>query len=185
MGGRALLPYRHPLFDYCYFPFIIDEYLIESLSGVLSLSKLSNIFRAMVVLSGDVLLIILDFLKAQVDHNTLFQCALVSRWLAEPALAILYQLYDSSPAFGGGAEDESFRPRTLDFSRVPSLSMIPRDAAESAATFRKWVLMWRSIILSTSDGETFLPYCDYIRYLDLDDFRELLTHSGFKGPIRE
>lgn len=139
----------------------------------------------MVVLSGDVLLIILDCLKAQVDHNTLFQCALVSRWLAEPALAILYQLYDSSPAFGGGTEDESFRPRALDFSRVPSLSTIPRNAAESAATFRKWILMWRSIILSTSDGKTFLPYCDYIRYLDLDDFRELLTHTGFKGSLRE
>lgn len=137
------------------------------------------------VLSGDVLLIILDCLKAQVDHNTLFQCALVSRWLAEPALAILYQLYDSSPAFGGGTEDESFRPRALDFSRVPSLSTIPRNAAESAATFRKWILMWRSIILSTSDGKTFLPYCDYIRYLDLDDFRELLTHTGFKGSLRE
>ncbi|KUL84048.1 hypothetical protein ZTR_07132 [Talaromyces verruculosus] len=139
----------------------------------------------MVVLSGDVLLIILDFLKAQVDHSTLFQCALVSRWLAEPALAILYQLYDSSPAFGGGTEDESFRPRALDFSKVPSLSTIPRNAAESAATFRKWVLMWRSIILSTSEGKTFLPYCDYIRYLDLDDFRELLTHTGFKGHIRD
>ncbi|KAL3712300.1 hypothetical protein TMatcc_000998 [Talaromyces marneffei ATCC 18224] len=139
----------------------------------------------MVILSGDVLLIILDFLKAQDDHNTLFQCALVSRWLAEPALAILYQLYDSSPAFGGGAEDESFRPRVLDFSRAPSLSTIPRNVAESAATFRKWILMWRSIILSTSDGKTFLPYCDYIRYLDLDDFRELLTHTRFKGHIRD
>ena len=139
----------------------------------------------MVVLSGDVLLIILDFLKAQVDHNTLFQCALVSRWLAEPALAILYQLYDSSPAFGGGTEDELFRPRALDFTRLPVMSIIPKNAAEAATIFRKWVLMWRSIILSTSEGMTFLPYCDYIRYLDLDDFRELLNHTGFKGPTRE
>ncbi|EED20574.1 conserved hypothetical protein [Talaromyces stipitatus ATCC 10500] len=139
----------------------------------------------MVVLSGDVILIILDFLRAQVDHNTLFQCALVSRWLAKPALSILYQLYDSSPAFGGGTEDESFKPRALDSSRVPSLTTIPKSASESAATFHKWVLMWRSIILSTSEGKTYLPYCDYIRYLDLDDFRELLTHFGFKSRIRD
>lgn len=45
----------------------------------------------MLTLPGDVLYIILDLLKAERDHSTLFQCALSSRWLAEPSLSVLYQ----------------------------------------------------------------------------------------------
>lgn len=42
-------------------------------------------------LPGDVLYVILDFLKAERDYNTIFQCAMSSRWLAKPALSVLYQ----------------------------------------------------------------------------------------------
>lgn len=45
--------------------------------------------------------------------------------------------------------------------------------------------MWRSIILSTFDDKTYLPYYSYIRYLDLNDLKELLIDSGFRGNIKE
>jgi hypothetical protein len=44
--------------------------------------------------------------------------------------------------------------------------------------------MWRSIVLSALD-QTYLPYYSYIRYLDLNDLSNLLSHSSFTGKIKE
>lgn len=52
-------------------------------------------------------------------------------------------------------------------------------------TLRKRQLMWRSIILSTFINETYLPYCSYIRYLDLYDLDELVRDDEFKTSFQE
>lgn len=52
-------------------------------------------------------------------------------------------------------------------------------------TRRKRSLMWRSIILSTFAGETYLPYFRHIRYLDLCELDELVRHDEFKTSLRE
>jgi len=44
-----------------------------------------------VALPGDILYMIFDLLKAEKDYNTIYQCAVSSRLLAEPALMVLYQ----------------------------------------------------------------------------------------------
>lgn len=44
-----------------------------------------------VVLPSDVWYIILGFLKAERDYNTIFQCAVSSHILTEPAITVLYQ----------------------------------------------------------------------------------------------
>ncbi|OJJ46705.1 hypothetical protein ASPZODRAFT_132829 [Penicilliopsis zonata CBS 506.65] len=128
-------------------------------------------------LPGDVVYMILDLLRDDRDYNSIYQCAISSKYLCEPALAILYQLYDTSPVMGGGTEEEQFK--------------IPRPGAsfatarrEEDSTIRKWALMWRSIILSTFD-QTYLPYHSYIRYLDLGDLENLLRETRFTGRIRE
>lgn len=48
-------------------------------------------------------------------------------------------------------------------------------------TLRKWITLWRSIVLSTLDL-TYLPYYSYIRYLDLDDLGNLL---GSGSTVKE
>ncbi|KAH8691290.1 hypothetical protein BGW36DRAFT_304777 [Talaromyces proteolyticus] len=130
----------------------------------------------MVALPGDVLLMILDILKTEGhNHNTLYQCALASRWLAEPALSILYQIYDTSPVAGGGFEDDQLKTKK---SASPLGSGASKNAHNSIV--QKWALMWRSLILSTWQEKTYLPYCKYIRYLNLDDLRELMSDLGMK-----
>ncbi|PYH87914.1 hypothetical protein BO71DRAFT_339995 [Aspergillus ellipticus CBS 707.79] len=114
-------------------------------------------------LPGDVLYIIVDILGDEKDYNSLFQCAIASKWLTEHSLAVLYKLCDTSPVRGGGTEDEQ---------------------SEQDPTIRKWALLWRSIILSTLD-QTFLPYYSYVRYLDLDDFGDLLRDPGFTTKTKE
>ncbi|GAD93807.1 hypothetical protein ANI_1_2340024 [Paecilomyces variotii No. 5] len=130
-----------------------------------------------VVLPSDVWYIILGFLKADREYNTIFQCAVSSRILTEPAIAVLYQLYDTSPVTGGGTEDEQFKSRRTAVSLASARN-------EQDAVVRKWALMWRSIILSTFD-KTYLPYYNYIRELDLTDLTNLISDSRFTGKIRD
>ncbi|PTU19329.1 hypothetical protein P175DRAFT_0298284 [Aspergillus ochraceoroseus IBT 24754] len=119
-----------------------------------------------VTLPSDVLFMILDVLGDEKDYNSLYQCALASKCFTEHALSVLYRLYDTSPLRGGGTEDEQFRARRP----AASLASLRR---EQDPTIRKWIVLWRSILLSTLD-QTYLPYHRYIRYLDLDDLGDLL-----------
>jgi hypothetical protein len=54
--------------------------------------------------------------------------------------------------------------------------------ADQELVVQKWSILWRSMILSAF-GKTVLPYCKYIRVLDLDDLKQLLEEERFKGII--
>src|SRR5699024_6465433 len=91
---------------------------------------------------------------------------------------VIRRLYDTAPVTGGGGtEDEQIKARRAGDS-------VASAKREQERTIWKWALMWRSIILSALD-QTYLPYYSYIRQLNLDDLSELLSHSGFKGKIKE
>jgi hypothetical protein len=75
---------------------------------------------------------------------------------------------------GGGIEDERF------IARRPGGSSAAQKS-DSNSTLKKWVTLWRSIVLSTLDL-TYLPYYSYIRYLDLDDLGNLL---GTGSTVKE
>ena len=60
-----------------------------------------------------------------------------------------------------------------DLSPVTSRGAEQADAEDSEATFRKWAGLWRSLILS-SIGQSYQPYCRFIRALNLQDLRALL-----------
>jgi len=50
--------------------------------------------------------------------------------------------------------------------------------------FRKWTVLWRSIILSSLDGHrTYKPYCRYIRTLDLRNLSTMLEDLKFTGAV--
>ncbi|PWY73645.1 hypothetical protein BO70DRAFT_364545 [Aspergillus heteromorphus CBS 117.55] len=132
------------------------------------------------VLPGDIIYIILDILGDEKDYNSLFQCAISSRYFTEHALAVLYKLCDTSPVRGGGTEDEHFRTRRV----AGPLGHWAGARSEQDPTIRKWALLWRSIVLSTLD-QTYLPYYSYVRYLDLDDFGDLLRDPGFTTKTKE
>ncbi|KAL2830734.1 hypothetical protein BJY01DRAFT_226938 [Aspergillus pseudoustus] len=119
-----------------------------------------------VTLPSEILFMVLDNLGDERDFNSLYQCALASRHFTEHALSVLYRIYDASPLRGGGIEDERF------IARRPGLSSAAQKTDPNSA-LKKWVTLWRSIVLSTLDL-TYLPYYSYIRYLDLDDLGNLL-----------
>ncbi|KAL3488731.1 hypothetical protein BJX62DRAFT_171904 [Aspergillus germanicus] len=129
-----------------------------------------------VTLPSEILFMVLDNLGEERDFNSLYQCALASRFFTEHALSILYRIYDASPLRGGGIEDERF------IARRPGISSAAQKS-DSNSTLKKWVTLWRSIVLSTLDL-TYLPYYSYIRYLDLDDLGNLLgTGSTVKEEL--
>ncbi|KAL4785158.1 hypothetical protein BJX76DRAFT_347213 [Aspergillus varians] len=121
-----------------------------------------------VTLPSEILFMVLDNLGDEKDHNSLYQCALASRRFTEHALAVLYRIYDTSPLRGGGTEDEQLRTQ----ARRPMVASASSMENQNP-TLRKWITLWRSIVLSTL-GLTYLPYYSYIRYLDLDDLGNLL-----------
>ncbi|PYH47529.1 uncharacterized protein BP01DRAFT_390059 [Aspergillus saccharolyticus JOP 1030-1] len=130
------------------------------------------------VLADDVLCMILDILGDERDHHSLFQCALSSRHLAAHSIPVLYKVCHASPVRGGGTEDEQFfNP----LKRPPFNASLKRMVDPAV---HKWALLWRSLALS-SLGHTYLPYCSYLRYLDLDDLGDLLKDPKFSGQIRE
>ncbi|KAL4931337.1 uncharacterized protein BDV17DRAFT_256655 [Aspergillus undulatus] len=125
-----------------------------------------------VSLPSEILFMVLDNLGDERDYNSLYQCALASKHFTEHALAVLYRIYDASPLRGGGTEDEQLRSMAQAQTRKLLLaSMSTREQQQSP--LRKWITLWRSIVLSTLDM-TYLPYYSYIRYLDLDDLGNLL-----------
>ncbi|KAL4807115.1 hypothetical protein BDV18DRAFT_136925 [Aspergillus unguis] len=124
-----------------------------------------------VSLPSEILFMVLDNLGDDKDYNSLYQCALASKNFTDHALAVLYRIYDASPLRGGGPEDEQlrFHPRRPAFSTT-----LTKDEQNQNPTLKKWITLWRSIVLSTLDL-TYLPYYSYIRYLDLDDLGNLLA----------
>ncbi|BCR88018.1 uncharacterized protein ACHE_40582S [Aspergillus chevalieri] len=129
-------------------------------------------------LPAEVLYMILDQLRDERDYNTIYQFALCSKYFTEPALTILYQLYDTAPVTGGGAtEDEQIKARRTGGS-------VEDAKRQQERTIWKWAAMWRSVILSAID-QTYLPYCNYIRHLNLEDLSDLLSHSGFKDKTHD
>ncbi|RMD39819.1 hypothetical protein DV735_g5309, partial [Chaetothyriales sp. CBS 134920] len=100
------------------------------------------------------------------DFATLFRCALSARALADPALRTLYQYHEQSPSF-------------LQSDEVDVAVM---KAAEAAETYRRWTVLWRSIILSCLDGGlTYKPYCRYLRMLDFRNLSAMLEDFKFTG----
>ncbi|RAH74354.1 uncharacterized protein BO66DRAFT_468188 [Aspergillus aculeatinus CBS 121060] len=129
-------------------------------------------------LADDVLCMIFDILGDERDHNSLFQCAISSKYMTAHALAALYKVCHASPVRGGGTEDEQFLNPRRRFTFNASLRR------EVDPTVRKWATLWRSIVLSAL-GQTYLPYYSYLRYLDLDDLGDLLKDPNFSGQIRD
>ncbi|GFF54489.1 hypothetical protein IFM61606_06656 [Aspergillus udagawae] len=114
-------------------------------------------------LPGDIIYLIVEILGQEKDFNSLFQCAVSAKCFTEQAVTAIYKSHELSPVRGGGTE----------------LGIL-----DSTYTRRKWASMWRSIVLSALD-QTYLPYYSYIRYLDLNDLSNLLSHSSFTGKIKD
>ncbi|KAL4944581.1 hypothetical protein BDV06DRAFT_186846 [Aspergillus oleicola] len=129
-------------------------------------------------LPSEILFMVLDNLGDERDYNSLYQCALASKAFTEHALAVLYRIYDASPLRGGGTEDEQLRSQAQpQYQPRRPLRASTRSKEEQSSPLRKWITLWRSIVLSTLDL-SYLPYYSYIRYLDLDDLGNLLGSGG-------
>ena len=93
-------------------------------------------------LPDEVLTLVCQELGRDRDFATLFRCAQGSRSLADPALRTLYQFHEQSQSFLQSDEIEirrggDFRTR----------------AAEAIEAHKQWTVLWRSIILSSLDGD--------------------------------
>lgn len=78
-----------------------------------------------------------------------------------------------------------FEPRDDLEVRQKPVSYTTR-AAEQTQTFRKWTVLWQSIILSSlDDSTTYKPYCRYIKTLDFRNLSAMLEDYKFAGPIRK
>ncbi|KAF2139349.1 uncharacterized protein K452DRAFT_275565 [Aplosporella prunicola CBS 121167] len=113
-------------------------------------------------LPDDVLHLFCAELAHQRDFDSLFQCALVGKCLALPALTYLYRCHHLSPVRDGGSEAVAL--------------------SQQALMVQKWSIMWRSIIASGLDM-TLFPYCRYIKVLNLRDLQYLLEDDKFRGAL--
>ncbi|RMZ83355.1 hypothetical protein DV737_g1679, partial [Chaetothyriales sp. CBS 132003] len=105
------------------------------------------------------------------DFATLYRCAQSAQALADPALRTLYQYHDQSQSFLQSDEVEIRRGGDLQ-----------TKAAEAAETYRRWTVLWRSIILSCLEGDlTYKPYCRYLRMLDFRNLSAMLEDFKFTG----
>lgn len=59
------------------------------------------------------------------------------------------------------------------------------DKNKEERDVRRCAWMWRSIILSTCKGKTYLPYCEYIRSFDIGSLEVMLNHREFLHSISE
>ncbi|KAE9966927.1 hypothetical protein EG328_008521 [Venturia inaequalis] len=111
-------------------------------------------------LPDDILHLLCEELVDQRDFGTLFNCCCVSKSLAVPALAGLYRGQDLS----------LIKARDSDLNA---------SLAEQELIVQRWSIQWRSIILSALD-KTLLPYCQYLRVLDLGDLEMLFEEVRFQ-----
>ncbi|QDS75671.1 hypothetical protein FKW77_007479 [Venturia effusa] len=110
-------------------------------------------------LPDDILHLLCEELVERRDFGTLFSCCCVAKSLAMPALAGLYR----------GQHLSSIKSRDSD----------PTSLAEQDLVVQRWSIQWRSIVLSALD-KTLLPYCRYLRVLDLGDLEMLFEESRFQ-----
>lgn len=142
-------------------------------------------------LPDEVLNLICEDLGQQRDFSTLFKCAQSCTSLADPALRTMYRyiipggrndtgsdrfrLHEQSPAFSQSDEIEAQRQRRpVDYET---------KVAERDLLFRKWLCLWRSIILSSLD-KTYRPYCHYLRILDFRNLSQLFEDVKFSAASR-
>ncbi|KAK5411053.1 hypothetical protein LTR06_005943 [Exophiala xenobiotica] len=114
------------------------------------------------------------------DFGSLYKCALSSKSFADPALRTMYQRHQFSPVFEQRDELELLR-------READLDFATRAAAQTRF-FRKWTVLWRSIVLSSLGDDaqplTYKPYCRYIQTLDFRNLSAMLDDYKFTKPIQ-
>ena len=86
-------------------------------------------------------------------------------------------LYEQSPAFNQSDELEPQRQHRRPVSYETKV-------AERDILFRRWLCLWRSIILSSVDGKTYKPYCRYLRTLDFRNLAALFEDNKFLPDLR-
>ncbi|KAJ9607779.1 hypothetical protein H2200_007857 [Cladophialophora chaetospira] len=126
-------------------------------------------------LPEEILSLVCQELGSDRDFGSLYKCARSSKTFADPALRTMYQIHQHSPTFEQ-RDDLDFRQRPVDYAT---------KTAEVADFYRKWTLLWRSITLSSLDGNlTYKPYCRYIKTLDFRNLSAMLDDLKFVGPVR-
>ncbi|EXJ81032.1 hypothetical protein A1O3_07320 [Capronia epimyces CBS 606.96] len=127
-------------------------------------------------LPDEILSMICQELGKDGDFASLYRCALSSRSFADPALRTMYQLHQNSPVFEQ-RDELDVRQRPMNYAT---------KAAEQAQFYRKWTLLWRSIVLSgLDDHNTYKPYCRYIKTLDVRNLSAMLEDPKFTGNVRK
>ncbi|ETN42991.1 uncharacterized protein HMPREF1541_02149 [Cyphellophora europaea CBS 101466] len=109
------------------------------------------------------------------DFGSLYRCAQASSSVADPALRTMYQYHEVSPSF---LQSDEFDPRLAkaDFAT---------KFADAEQVFRRWTVLWRSIILSGLDSSrTYKPYCRYLRVLDFRNLMNMLEDVRFQGKMQ-
>ena len=138
---------------------------------------------AVLSLPSEVLDMVCDELGKKQDFGTLFNCAISSKQLAQPALSLLYRY---SPSVNNcrlqsddvarvynhsnteGADAEFSKPQTFQARKEQQIRAMS-----------KYALLWKSLIRS-SIGKTAYPYAQYICSLDLRNFTYLLEDTLFR-----
>ncbi|KAL2396905.1 hypothetical protein ABEF93_004614 [Exophiala dermatitidis] len=128
-------------------------------------------------LPDEILSVVCQELGNDGDFRSLYQCALSSRSFADPALRTMYQLHQNSPVFEQRDDLEVRGQRPVNYNV---------KAAEQALFYRKWTLLWRSIVRSSLDNpSTYKPYCRYIKTLDFRNLSFMLEDPKFTGNVRK
>ncbi|KAK5104978.1 hypothetical protein LTS08_001251 [Lithohypha guttulata] len=123
------------------------------------------------ILPEEILSIICQELGRERDFNTLFNCALSARTLADPALRTIYQYHELSPAFNFTEDDIRSRDGT---------------GEDSQHYFLRWTSLWRSLIASSLEpSTTYKPYCRYSRILDFRNLTDMLESPRFRSAKRQ
>lgn len=127
------------------------------------------------MLPDEVLGMICQELGQDRDFVTLYRCAQASKSLADPALRTMYQYHEQSPSFLQSDEFDT-KLAKADFAT---------KYADAEEFFRKWTILWRSIILSSlPNSVTYKPYCRYLRMLDFRNLLNMIEDTRFQGKIQ-
>jgi len=121
------------------------------------------------ILPEEIMSLICTELGRQWDFTTLYDCARSAKSLADPALRTLYQYHQNSFVFNQTDDDLGERKRQ-----------------DRSVYFKKWLLLWRSIISSSlQPSQTYKPYCHYLRILDFRNLYELFDSNQFQAVKKD
>ena len=124
------------------------------------------------ILPDEVLSMVCQELGSDRDFVSLYKCAQASKSLADSALRTMYQFHEQSPSF---LQSDDFDPRL-------SKADFATKVADAEQFFRRWTVLWRSIILSSlPESPTYKPYCRYLRMLDFRNLLSMIDDSRFQG----